>query len=156
MMTNERTTRDNFVTRSSSKQQEAAVHTEQQQRASSTTTATTVLTEPGVFWNPWDLESIRQAYVENIGPLTAAVAGYLEKKLQRGMEPGVILRSIEETGWARRPSPQYLRAILERLEREEVTTTADLYRSRQRHREFVHEENRAKWARWYDDPTYDD
>ena len=69
--------------------------------------------EPGVL-SPEDGERMREAYEDNIGrPMTLAVASMIEKALAHGLTVDEIIMAIEETGFARDPSPWYLRAILE-------------------------------------------
>lgn len=58
---------------------------------------------------------IGRSYEEAIGaPMSVNVARYLSLLLDGGMEPGLILDAIDQTAWAPRPSPYYLRAVLER------------------------------------------
>lgn len=106
--------------------------------SSSTTTAATL---PGVLFNDQDLTAIKQAYNECIGDLKAAVAWYLEGLMEWGMEPEVILNAINETGWAKRPSPQYMRAILERYKAHNIRSMPQLLHDQE---EF--EESK----RWYE------
>lgn len=106
--------------------------------SSSTTSAATL---PGVLFNENDLMAIKQAYCACIGDLKAAVAWYIEGLMKWGMEPDVILNAINETGWAKRPSPQYMRAILERYKAHEIKTMAQLLHDQE---EF------AESKRWYE------
>lgn len=111
--------------------------------AATSTSTTTVVTDPGVF------RQIREAYVDNIGPLTGAIAHYLEDLMDEGMAPVVILDAITQTGWAPRPSPQYLRAILRRYSLENIYTEQDLQYSKLRRQRERDEANAARWKRWY-------
>lgn len=73
---------------------------------------------------PADLEQIRESYVDNIGPLTGAVASLIEDAFYKGkLEVEEILMAIEETGLAPRPSPYYLRAILKNWAENGVTVS---------------------------------
>lgn len=73
---------------------------------------------------PADLEQIRDSYVDNIGPLTGAVASLIEDAFYKGMlELEEILMAIEETGLAPHPSPYYLRAILKNWAENGVTVS---------------------------------
>ena len=73
---------------------------------------------------PADLEQIRDSYVDNIGPLTGAVASLIEDAFYKGkLEVEEILMAIEETGLAPRPSPYYLRAILKNWAENGVTVS---------------------------------
>lgn len=101
----------------------------------------------GRVLNPDELESIRQAYVTNIGPLKAPIAHYLENCLQT-METALVINAIEETGWASRPSPQYLRAILERYKREGLDTMVKL--DHQKSERMVDYDQRQYDENWYD------
>ena len=105
-------------------QQKNHTHEQQKQQAAATTTATTttVYTDPGVSY-------VRQIIAEEYQgvlhtQITMPVIMLMERCMTAGMEPEVILAAIEATGWARRPSPQYLRAILTRCLREGILTAA--------------------------------
>ena len=101
-------------------------------------TSTTASTEPGVLYNENDLLSIKQAYNDCIGDLKAAVAWYLEGLIKWGMEPEVILNAINETGWAKRPSPQYMRAILERYKAHGIKSMPHLLHDQEEFAETKH------------------
>lgn len=120
-----------------------------------TSTSTTIAPEPGVFCSPEDLDTIREYYTDSIGPLTGAIAYYIEGKIRRGMQPGVILDAINQTGWARRPSPHYLKAILDRLEMEGVKTVQQLDVNKMRRDRERDEANARQWRKWYRDPEED-
>ena len=96
-----------------------------------------------------DLEIIREMYVECIGELTPPVARMIEIKLAAGMEVGVILHAIEETGWAPRPSAQYLRAILTRLHNADILTGEQLLEDQARHFNRNWEMRCEREERWY-------
>lgn len=96
-----------------------------------------------------DLKLIRDTYVECIGPLTPPVARMIEQKLAAGMEAAVIIHAIEETGWAPRPSAQYLRAILTRLHRSDIYTMEQLYEDETRHEQRYVDMRRDREERWY-------
>lgn len=67
----------------------------------------------GRFLSPEQCESIRQAYVDNISDtMTGAVARMIEDAFKHGLEADEIVMAIEETGFAPRPSPWYLKKIL--------------------------------------------
>jgi len=72
-------------------------------------------TQPGVrVLTRDDGETILAAYLDNINPdgMTGAVAAEIEKAYAAGLSVEDIVLAIEETGFAPRPSPAYLRAIL--------------------------------------------
>ena len=96
-----------------------------------------------------DLETIRETYVQNIGPLTAPVAAMIERHLNAGMEPSVILYAIEETGFAPRPSAQYLRAILTRYANFGILTQNDVMEDANRRERDQREALEARWDSWY-------
>lgn len=134
---------DNNTTKSSSSKETAA--------GSSSSTITTIHTQPGVcLFNPQDLEAIRIAYKGCVGQeLTATVAGYIEKCMAAGMHADVVLDAIERTGWARRPSPFYLRAILRRYLEWSIFTMEDV-----REDDWGLEESKKMhgddaWKSWY-------
>lgn len=60
-----------------------------------------------------DCELLKEAYNDNIGRMTGAVANMLEKAFERGLEVDELVMAIEETGFAPNPSAYYLKAILE-------------------------------------------
>ena len=67
------------------------------------------------------------AYRQNIAEDIPVSVGRAIKNLHdEGMEADVIVGAIEQTGWAERPSPQYLRAILSRYQRQGIRTMADV------------------------------
>lgn len=91
--------------------------------STSTTTTTTVHTDPGVS----SKQRILEAYRACIGDqMTAAIAHYLELVLASGMSPDVIVHAIQETGWAKRPTAYYMRAILERYRRSGIMNMSQL------------------------------
>lgn len=119
-------------------------------RTTSTSTSTTVNTEPGVSQiSPMDKHVIAEAYCQTIRQnMTTQVAFYLENLLQEGMEPEVILSAIQETGWAPRPSPQYLRAILQRCRNQGIyTMTQWNYRQSER-QAAIERANEARYSSW--------
>ena len=61
-----------------------------------------------------DLEALKEAYQKVLGSMTAPVAWMMEGLMKKGMQPDVIIEAIQETAWAPRPSPAYLRTILQR------------------------------------------
>ena len=126
--------RQNYETRTTSR---TTSSTASSSRSSSSTSS--VYTEPGVSQ---DYMAIKEGYCAAIGPLTAPVAWYLEGLIGDGMSPDVILNAIQETGWARRPSPQYLRAILERYKAHGIYTIPQLLHDQE---EF------AENKQWYED-----
>lgn len=93
---------------------------------STSSTSTSIDTQPGVFCSKEDLQQILTAYRDLLGDMTANVGWYLEGLIRWGMEPAVIVRAIQETGWARRPTPYYMRAVLERYRRCGIRTLDDL------------------------------
>lgn len=78
----------------------------------------------GRFLNPEQCEAIKQAYIDNISDsLTAAVANMIESAFKHGLEANEIVMAIEETGFAPRPSPAYLRRVLENWVENGVTVS---------------------------------
>ena len=116
--------------------------------SSSSTTTTTVATEPGVHLDQEDLRTIRERYVEVIGPINMVIAGHIERYLKQGMSADCVLYAIDQTGIAPRPSAHYLIAILSRMARQGIMTMADELASiAQRDAERA-----AKRDRWYNPP----
>lgn len=138
-MTTSRNNNDNSINR---KQGTATV--------SSSSTTTTIHTEPGVCTcSPADLEVIRTAYTGVCGQLTAPIAHFIEKCISAGMEPAVIVDAIERTGWARRPSPFYLRAILQRYLREQIRTMDDVEGDNADRQQYQQQHGDDGWREWY-------
>ncbi len=70
-------------------------------------------TEPGVCITPEDGKRIIEAYGMNIAPqISPAVARMIEDFIAAGHTVDHVIDAIERTGFAPRPSPQYLRAVL--------------------------------------------
>ena len=95
--------------------------------SSNTNTTTTYHTQPGVSWNDDKLEAIARKYEEIMGyAINGTIGHYLRRCMIAGMDAYVVLDAIERTGWARKPSPYYLRAILERYLRDDILTQDDV------------------------------
>ena len=60
-----------------------------------------------------EFAQIREAYTDNIGPMTGAAAKLIEEALAEKIPPEDVVRAIEITGLAPRPSAYYLQAILD-------------------------------------------
>lgn len=70
-------------------------------------------TEPGVCITPEDGNRIIEAYGMNIAPqISPAVARMIEDFIAAGHTVDHVIDAIERTGFAPRPSPQYLRAVM--------------------------------------------
>ncbi len=138
MMTNPRPERETRTTTTSTRRSST----------STSTTTTTVSPAPGRA-SVDDLKLIREAYVECIGQLTPPIARMIEQKIAAGMEVAVILHAIEETGWAPRPSAQYLRAILTRLHSMDVLTMDQLMVDQVRHEQRYVGMKQDREERWY-------
>ena len=91
----------------------------------------------GRVLTPDDCELLREAYKDNIGPMTAAPAHILEDAFSAGLEVDELLMAIEETGLASRPSAYYLRAILRNWAQNGVTVS--------RTRNLVRANRATKW-----------
>lgn len=93
----------------------AGVATTEATKTSSSTTTTTYHTHPGVFYNDDELEAIARNYKSVMGyDINSTIGHFIKRCMVAGMEAGVVLDAIERTGWARNPSPYYMRAILKR------------------------------------------
>lgn len=73
--------------------------------------------------SPEAMQTIREAYEENIGQLTGAVAKLIEQVLDHGLTAEEVVMAIEETGFAPKPSPAYLRRILQNWAETGVTVS---------------------------------
>lgn len=90
----------------------------------------------GRFMTPEDCECIKDAYLANIADsMTGAVAHMIEQAFEKGLTASEIVMAIEETGFAPRPSPYYLKAILERWAEYGVTVSKIRHLSRMNHAE---------------------
>ena len=68
----------------------------------------------GRFMTPEDCEAIKTAYLDTISDtMSGAVARMIEDAFKAGLTADEIVMAIEETGFAPRPSPLYLRKILQ-------------------------------------------
>lgn len=71
--------------------------------------------------------AIMSAYRANVGAsITAPLAWLIGKLYSAGMDADVIVHAIEVTGYARRPSPWYLKAVLARYEEQRLFTMGDV------------------------------
>lgn len=117
--------------------------------STSTSTSTTTYTPaPGVS-GLLDLETIRDAYTVNIGAMSVSVASMIERFLRIGMRPDVICHAIEETGFAPRPTPHYLRAILTRYAKSGILTMDDVMRDENRRIGEQNQANNMRYQGWY-------
>ena len=75
--------------------------------------AAAIYTQPGVS-QEW--ASICKAWDEifGAGGIPIPIAKWIHRLIESGMEPALVVRAIEETAWAKRPSPSYFRGILNR------------------------------------------
>lgn len=91
----------------------------------------------GRVMRPEECEAIKEAYNDNIGAMTGAVAKIIEQAFEAGLTSEEIIMAIEETGLAPNPSPYYMRAILKNWAESGVTV------SRIRH--LSRTNNASKW-----------
>ena len=94
---------------------------------------------PGRVLSDEDKNAILEAYLDNIGDMTGAVAGVIERAFAAGIDAADIIMAIEDTGLAPRPSGLYLKRILDRWIETGVTVS--------RARDAVHSNNSTKWWR---------
>ena len=81
-------------------------------------------TGSGRFMTPENCEAILTAYQENISDtMPGAVAHMIENAFRNGLEAHEIVMAIEETGFAPKPTPWYLRKILENWVENGVTVS---------------------------------
>lgn len=109
----------------------------------STSSTSSRYTEPGVFH---DLQVFKESWNRTIGPMNAAIAFFVEAMMAEGMEMGVLLNALQETSWARRPSPQYFRAIVNRYRASGLHTMEQVLLDQQEH------EKQREW--WEDEKPY--
>lgn len=99
------------------------------------------------------LHQTRELYESNIGRMTPAIANMIERCLLAGMEPDVVDAAIAKTGWARRPSPNYLAAILRRYSSEDIKTIDDLMQDEARYEAMKEQRRAERAARWYEEDS---
>lgn len=115
----------------------------------SSTTTTTYHTHPGVFYNDDELEAIARSYKSVMGyDINSTIGHFIKRCMVAGMEAGVVLDAIERTGWARNPSPYYMRAILKRYLSMDILTLHDVQadeQAREDLREVCNYEKNKEW-----------
>lgn len=116
--------------------------------ASSSSTTTTTTDNGAGRAREWEI--LAETYCELIGPFDG-MAQRIIRRFSQVMELDVIQHAIEETGWAPRPSKQYLSAILRRYAAEGITNMEDVYRDEDRHEQRRNSDLRIRDSRWYDD-----
>lgn len=114
-----------------------------------TTSSSSVHTQPGVSD---DQLRILIAYNEILGDMPSQVGHFLTELMADGMEADVIINAINDTAWAPRPSPRYLRGILLRYQDDEINTMEDLRRNQSRRdmarrRDHYAREQELEWWR---------
>ena len=101
------------------------------------------------------LHQTRDLYESSVGRMTPIVGQHIERYLQAGMEIDVIDHAIAETAWARRPSANYLFAILRRYFDSEIFTFDTLMDDVARHEADKQARQARRAARWYDEDDPD-
>ena len=101
------------------------------------------------------LHQTRALYESSVGRMTPIVGQHIERYLQAGMEIDVIEHAIAETAWARRPSANYLFAILRRYFDSEIFTFDTLMDDVARHEADKQARQARRAARWYDEDEPD-
>lgn len=99
------------------------------------------------------LHQTRELYEGNIGRMTPAIANMIERCLLAGMDPDVVDSAIAKTGWAKRPSPNYLAAILRRYCDQSIKTIDDLMKDEARFEAMKEQRRAERAARWYEEDT---
>lgn len=97
------------------------------------------------------LHQTRNLYESSVGRMTPVVGQQIERYLRSGMEIDVIEHAISETGWARRPSANYLFAILRRYFDSDIFTYDALMDDLARHEADKQARQARRAARWYDE-----
>lgn len=97
------------------------------------------------------LHQTRDLYESSVGRMTPVVGQQIERYLRSGMEIDVIEHAISETGWARRPSANYLFAILRRYFDSDIFTYNALMDDLARHEADKQARQARRAARWYDE-----
>lgn len=97
-------------------------------------------------------EALIADYEQSIGPFDAK-AQWLLMRYAAKMDFEVLDHAIDVTGWAPRPSKQYLAAILRRYDALGITTMEDVMRDEDEHEKRRASDLRRRHARWYDDQS---
>lgn len=92
-----------------------------------------------------DYNAILKAYTDNIAPtMTQAVANMIKNAIQKGLSQNDIIHAIEITGFAPKPTPWYLRAVLNNWCENGVSGNKRASDPRRNHeRTYSEEENRS-------------
>ena len=103
--------------------------------SSGTITRSRACTEDPVI--KMQIEQLVPVYAEMFGGrgIPTAIGQFFARLLRAGMEPAVIASAIYSTGWARIPTPYYMRAILMRYLSEGIMTESQLDHDRLEHDE---------------------
>lgn len=122
-------------------------------RTGSSSTTTTVATEPGVSCNWAEVnyvwQQIMNAYCQTINAdMSMQVAHMIADYMRYGIEPEVIVEAINETGFAARPSPQYLRAILRRCTNQSIHTMEQWRNAQWEREEQMTKASKARFDAW--------
>ena len=127
-------------------------------RSSSSSTAiysSSTVHGAGHVLTPWDMEAIREGYVDILGSLNAIKARDIEAAISCGLDAGAILDALEQTALATRPSHAYFRTIIRRYMAEGIHTANEAEEAREIFRAKREAANRERWNAWYKDPADD-
>lgn len=103
----------------------------------SSETSTTTSRTRAPACSEYDLSVLADEYTEVLNfPPTLAVMHFIHECLSDGMEPAAVSHAINETAWARSPSPHYLHAILSRYRRDGLMTMEAVMIDERRRREW--------------------
>lgn len=111
--------------------------------SSSSTSSTTVLC-------PEDEEMLQNYYEYNFGTrMPYPIAGLIKNACRLGMQPETVCMAIDETMFAPRPTPHYLRAILLRWMQNGIFDTLQVLQDKEMHEARKDRDRRARWDREY-------
>lgn len=108
-------------------------------REDSSTSSTSGLT-------PNDEEMLQEYYEDNFGSrMPYPIAGLIKRACALGMGPEVVCMAIDETMFAPKPSPHYLRAILNRWMQNGIFDGLQVAADKEQHEARKARFKRARW-----------
>lgn len=98
-------------------------------------------------WGPEALELLQNYYSDNLGTaMPFPIADLVARAAKAGMTVEAVMLAIDETMFAPRPSPHYLRAILTRWLGAGVHTAAQVAADKEAHQARTARRRRDRWA----------
>ena len=117
----------------------------------SSSSSSSIHTRPRVFsWSDEMLDIISRKYYGVFHEdINNTIGDYFRKLQHRGMDPNLIVEAIEQSGWAKKPTPYYMRAILNRYLDEDILTLEDLLADKAERRAEKARERYGQTKGWF-------